>query len=89
MLHGVIRGLNVSRISATVDVGRIIHPDIARQQVEGGIVFGLAMAMGASTEFEAGLPTARRLRDLALPRLAEVPTIQIEFIKSEEEPVGV
>ncbi|WP_246218655.1 xanthine dehydrogenase family protein molybdopterin-binding subunit [Parasphingorhabdus halotolerans] len=82
-------GLKVLRISATVDVGRIIHPDIARQQIEGGIVFGLAMAMGASTRFEDGLPTAKRLRDLSLPRLAEVPPIQIEFIKSEEEPVGV
>jgi len=82
-------GLKVRRISATVDVGRIVHPDIARQQIEGGIVFGLAMAMGASTRFEDGLPTAKRLRDLSLPRLAEIPEIQIEFIKSGEEPVGV
>lgn len=82
-------GLKVRRISATVDIGRIIHPDIARQQIEGGIIFGLAMAMGASTRFEDGLPTAKRLRDLALPRLAETPTIQVEFVKSEEAPIGV
>lgn len=82
-------GLDVKRISATVDIGRIIHPDIARQQIEGGIVFGLAMALGSSTKFDTGLPTAKRLRDLSLPRLAEIPEVQIEFIKSEEEPVGV
>lgn len=81
-------GLEVRRISATVDIGRIIHPDIARQQIEGGIVFGLAMALGSATRFENGLPTARRLSDLSLPRLAEIPPIQIEFIRSEEEPVG-
>ena len=81
-------GLEVRRISATVDIGRIIHPDIARQQIEGGIVFGLAMALGSATRFENGLPTAKRLRDLSLPRLAEIPPIQIEFIRSEEEPVG-
>lgn len=81
-------GLEVSRISATVDIGRIIHPDIARQQIEGGIVFGLAMALGSATRFQDGLPTARRLRDLALPRLAEIPPIQIEFLRSDEEPVG-
>ena len=81
-------GLEVRRISATVDIGRIIHPDIARQQIEGGIVFGLAMALGSATRFEKGLPTAKRLRDLSLPRLAEIPPIQIEFIRSEEEPVG-
>ncbi|GAA0473841.1 xanthine dehydrogenase family protein molybdopterin-binding subunit [Parasphingorhabdus litoris] len=82
-------GLNVRRISATVDVGRIIHPDIARQQIEGGIIFGLAMALGSSTRFNGGIADARRLSDLALPRLAEIPTIQVEFIRSEEEPVGV
>ncbi|WP_417593653.1 molybdopterin cofactor-binding domain-containing protein [Parasphingorhabdus sp.] len=81
-------GLEVSRISATVDIGRIIHPDIARQQIESGIVFGLAMALGSATRFQDGLPTARRLRDLALPRLAEIPPIQIEFLRSDEEPVG-
>jgi len=81
-------GLEVRRISATVDIGRIIHPDIARQQIEGGIVFGLAMALGSATRFQNGLPTAKRLRDLSLPRLAEIPPIQIEFIRSEEEPVG-
>lgn len=82
-------GLKVRRISATVDVGRIIHPDIARQQIEGGIVYGLAMALGSSTRFNGGIADARRLSDLALPRLAEIPAIQIEFIRSEEEPVGV
>ncbi len=81
-------GLEVSRISATVDIGRIIHPDIARQQIEGGIVFGLAMALGSATRFQDGLPTAKRLRDLSLPRLAEIPPIQIEFLRSEEEPAG-
>ncbi len=81
-------GLEVRRISASVDIGRIIHPDIARQQIEGGIVFGLAMALGSATRFEKGLPTAKRLRDLSLPRLAEIPPIQIEFVRSEEEPVG-
>jgi len=68
-------GLEVRRISAVVDIGRIIHPDIARQQIEGGIVFGLAMALGGATRFHNGLPMAKRLRDLSLPRLAEIPPI--------------
>lgn len=82
-------GLKVRRISAMVDIGRIIHPDIARQQIEGGIIYGLAMALGSSTRFNGGIANARRLSDLALPRLAEIPAMQIEFIRSEEEPVGV
>ena len=82
-------GVRVTGISAVVDCGRIINPDMARQQIEGGIVFGLAQALGASTEFENGLPTARRLRDIDLPLLADIPEISVEFIRSDEPPGGL
>jgi isoquinoline 1-oxidoreductase subunit beta len=52
-------------------------------------VFGLAQALGASTEYENGLPTARRLRDIDLPKLSDVPEINVEFIRSDEAPGGV
>jgi isoquinoline 1-oxidoreductase subunit beta len=82
-------GVRVDRISAMVDCGRLINPDLARQQVEGGIVFGLAQALGGSTEYERGLPTVRRLRQLDLPLLSDVPEIVVEFIRSDEAPGGV
>ena len=82
-------GVRVDKISAMVDCGRLINPDLARQQIEGGIVFGLAQALGSSTDFESGLPTARRLRDIDLPQLADVPEITVEFINSNEAPGGV
>jgi isoquinoline 1-oxidoreductase subunit beta len=82
-------GVRVDSISAMVDCGRIINPDLARQQIEGGIVFGLAQALGASTEFENGLPLARRLRDIDLPLLADVPEISVEFIRSDLPPGGL
>ncbi len=83
------QGVRVKRISAVVDCGRIINPEIARQQIEGGIIFGLAQALGASTEFEAGLPLARRLHDVDLPQLTDIPEIEIEFIRSDEAPGGI
>ncbi|MFM2410999.1 MAG: isoquinoline 1-oxidoreductase subunit beta, partial [Pseudomonadota bacterium] len=76
-------GVRVERISAMVDCGRLINPDVARQQIEGSIVFGLAQALGASTEFEKGLPTVRRLREIDLPVLADIPEIIVEFIRSD------
>jgi isoquinoline 1-oxidoreductase subunit beta len=82
-------GVRVESISAMVDCGRIINPDIARQQIEGGIVFGLAQALGASTEFERGLPLAKRLREIDLPILADIPEIIVEFVRSDAEPGGI
>lgn len=79
-------GIEVSRIVAAVDIGRIVNLDIARQQIEGGLVFGMAMAMGASTRYAAGLPLSQRLADLKLPVLADCPDIEVEFIVSDAPP---
>ncbi|APG63559.1 hypothetical protein LPB140_04065 [Sphingorhabdus lutea] len=83
------RGVEVDSVSAMVDCGRLIHPEIARQQIEGGIVFGLAQAIGGSTDYSEGLPDVRRLRELNLPLLRNIPEIQVEFVRSEEDPGGV
>jgi isoquinoline 1-oxidoreductase beta subunit len=60
--------------------------DIARQQVEGGLVFGLAQAIGGSTAYAGGLPVSGRLAQLGLPLLADCPKVDVAFAESSEEP---
>lgn len=79
----------VDRLVAAVDCGRIVHPDIVRQQIEGGLIFGLANLLGAATGFARGQPQADRLAALNLPRLADMPDITVELIASDEAPGGV
>ncbi|WP_242148152.1 xanthine dehydrogenase family protein molybdopterin-binding subunit [Sphingomonas sp. BAUL-RG-20F-R05-02] len=79
----------VDRIVAAVDCGRQINPDLVRQQIEGGLIFGMAAAIGASIGFSDNLATARTLGDLDLPRLADTPDITVELIPSEADPGGV
>ena len=62
---------------------------VVRQQIEGGIVFGVALATGAAPEFTAGIAAQRRLGDLRLPRLADTPEISVELIPSTADPGGV
>jgi isoquinoline 1-oxidoreductase subunit beta len=81
--------IRVNRAFAAVDCGRIVNPEIVRQQIEGGIMFGIAAATGNRLTFEAGLSSARGFGDLGLPTLAEAPEISVELIPSEEEPGGV
>lgn len=83
------RGLQVEQLVAVVDAGRLVNPAIARQQVEGGLIFGLAAAVGATTDYEGGLATARKLGQLGLPHLAQIPELLIEFIDSDREPGGI
>lgn len=79
----------VDRLVAAVDCGRVVNPDLVQQQIEGGLIFGLAQALGAATGFTDNLADARRLSALDLPRLATTPDILVELIASEAEPGGV
>lgn len=79
----------VDRLVAAVDCGRQVNPDIVRQQIEGGLIFGMAGALGGSTGFTENVADARSFADLRLPRLADIPDITIEMIRSEAEPGGV
>lgn len=81
--------LSVSRIVAAVDCGMQVNPDIARQQIEGGLIFGLAAAVGGTTAYERGLPAKMRLGALNLPRLADIGDITVEIIRSRADAGGV
>ena len=79
-------GLRVRRLSAAVDIGRIVNIDIARQQIEGGLLFGMVTALGGAVGYDSGRPVPETLRELGLPRLADVPEIAIDFIVGDGPP---
>ena len=83
------KGLQVEQLVAVVDAGRLVNPAIARQQIEGGLIFGLAAAVGATTDYEGGVATARKLGQLGLPRLSQSPEIIVEFVESDRDPGGL
>ena len=79
-------GIKVDKLTAVADIGRIVNVDIARQQIEGGLVFGLGLALGSSSAYAGGLPLTGRLGMLGLPLLTDCPEIEVEFIESNAEP---
>jgi isoquinoline 1-oxidoreductase subunit beta len=81
--------IRVDRLVAAVDCGRIVNPDLVRQQIEGGLIFGMAQALGASTGIAKGRTRARGFAGLNLPRLVDSPDIVVELIASGEAPGGV
>jgi isoquinoline 1-oxidoreductase beta subunit len=81
--------IKIARMVAAVDAGRLINPDIVRQQIENGLIWGMAAALGNGVSFTHGLPDQATLGALALPRLKGMPDIQVELIPSNEAPGGV
>ncbi len=82
------QGLVVERLVAVADVGTVLNPGLTRQQIEGGMVFGLAAGVGATTRYRRGLGGARRLRDIGLPVLAQMPRISVELVPSNQPSGG-
>lgn len=79
----------VTRLVAALDAGRLINPDLVRQQIEGGLVFGLAAATGTAAPYRDDLATVRQFGALDLPTLASAPEISVELIPSTAACGGV
>lgn len=78
----------VVRLNCAVDCGRIVNPDAVRAQTEGNLVWGLGMVFGAALPIDAGGVAARGLLEAGLPRLSEVPPMDIALVDSREAPGG-
>lgn len=74
----------VDRIVAAADCGRLVNPELVKQQIENGLILGLSTALGSSSRIARAMPVARRLGGLKLPRLADAPDITVELVPSEE-----
>lgn len=81
--------ISIENVWAAVNCGRVINPDIARQQIEGGIIYGLSSAMGEVITTQNGAVQQGNFDTYPLMRLAQAPDIQVEFIPSDERPSGL
>ena len=81
--------LQVNRVTCAIDCGRVINPDIVRQQMEGGIVFGLSAALHGAITFAGGRAEQTNFDGYPLLTMAETPEIDVHIITSAEPPGGV
>lgn len=79
----------VHRVVAAVDCGQVINPSILEQQIQGGIVYGLANALRAKITIEKGRVVQRNFDDYAPLRMEETPTVEVYAVQSTEVPTGI
>jgi CO/xanthine dehydrogenase Mo-binding subunit len=79
----------VEKLTLVVDAGTIISPDGAMSQVEGASLWGLSLALFESTEFVNGQVKDVNLDTYRPLRMADVPDLDIEFVPSDQPPVGL
>ena len=81
--------VQVHRLVAVVDCGRVANPQIVRQQIEGGLIWGLGQATSQPPHWRGGMPLAVPFEQSGLPRLRDTPRIQVELVASRADPGGV
>jgi len=83
------KGIRVHRVSCVVDCGRAITPDIVRQQMQSGIIFGLTAALYGEINIQDGRVQQSNFHDYRMVRIQDAPAIDVHVMESEAEPSGV
>jgi isoquinoline 1-oxidoreductase beta subunit len=81
--------LRVDRIICAIDCGRVINPQGARQQIEGGIIDGLSAALYGKITVRNGIVRERNFDDYRFCRIDEIPVIDVDIVESKDAPRGL
>ncbi|MEL7091533.1 MAG: molybdopterin cofactor-binding domain-containing protein [Pseudomonadota bacterium] len=82
-------GIQIKKFWAAIDAGMIVTPDNALNQIEGGIIFGISMALTEKIDIENGEVVQSNYWDYEITRAAQVPEIEIYVAQVDAPPVGV
>jgi xanthine dehydrogenase YagR molybdenum-binding subunit len=81
-VHALTSEIRVNRFSSVMDVGTVVSEKTARNQIMGGIVFGIGMALLEGTQYDArtGWIANRNIAEYLVATNADVPAIDVEFL---------
>jgi CO/xanthine dehydrogenase Mo-binding subunit len=78
---GLVR---VVQIAAVQDAGRVLNPQGAMGQVEGGTAMGIGLALTEELKVEDGLIRNASFTDYLIPTILDVPPVVTEFVEEAE-----
>jgi len=82
--------LTIHEIDAAIDCGIAINPDRVYAQMEGGIIYGLSLALYGEITVKDGAVVQRDFDDYPVLRLSQTPrNIFVHLMPSVEPPTGV
>ncbi|MGV6807009.1 MAG: xanthine dehydrogenase family protein molybdopterin-binding subunit, partial [bacterium] len=81
--------IRVHKVTAVVDCGLAVNPDIVRAQVEGAIMFGLTAALHGEITLQNGAVQQSNFHDYPILRMNEAPDVDVIIVESEGAPTGI
>ncbi|MBL8385133.1 MAG: xanthine dehydrogenase family protein molybdopterin-binding subunit [Burkholderiales bacterium] len=80
--------LRVTRLVCAHDCGRVINPDQVRAQCEGNLVWGLGMVIADALPVASSRVAADSFADAPIPRIGDVPPMEILLVDAGDAPSG-
>jgi len=71
-----------------VDVGPVVNPDTLAAQCQGGLIFGLSMAMFNEITHENGRVVQSNFHDYRALRINEAPDVKVHIVENPAAPIG-
>jgi CO/xanthine dehydrogenase Mo-binding subunit len=81
---------SVTRFDAVQEVGKIIHPVLAKGQIEGGVAQGIGYALYEKCVWKDGRMMNNQMTNYIMPTSADLPDIHVHFeeVPSAHGPCG-
>jgi len=76
--------LDVDRITAAYELGRVINPQIVKGQLMGGLIQGMGYGIMEDTETKEGYLITRNFDELMLPTSLDIPEIDIILYETDQ-----
>ncbi|MFM0608485.1 molybdopterin-dependent oxidoreductase [Paraburkholderia sediminicola] len=86
---GPNKQIRVHRVVCVIDCGLPVNPNLIRQQMESGIVFGLSTALQDEITINGGQVTQKNFVDFPVVRMNDCPVIETDIMPSQMHPQGV
>ncbi len=81
--------IRVHRVVCVIDCGLAVNPNLIRQQMDSGIVFGLSAALYGRIDIVKGQVQQGNYHDVPMLRIDECPAIETHIVASTAHPEGV
>ena len=79
----------VEKVVCALDCGVAVNPDIIEAQIEGGTGYGLSAILGSEITLDEGRVVQSNFHDYQVPRLNQMPEVEVHILPSAEPPTGV
>jgi len=81
--------LHIQKVTCAINCGKVVHPDMVKEQMEGSIAFGLTALLKGEITIEKGRIQQSNFYDYPLLQMSEMPEVEVYIVEDDRSPLGL